>query len=1087
MSTTGNIAKQISGEKEFLIIDVSNNIGMKKPNNSNSFLKIYPYKNKTELYDERNFSLFSKIDKTTTKNKVYNYIIDSFNKILTDLKDTYLNSTSAGKETIIETLNKIYTSTLRNPIAITNSNNIYDDIKDSVENDSENYKNIFSLLTFFSIYKNERGGSLGVRDLDEVFLFLDQFHITKTIIRYSSNETSPVSYSQIRKLYDSGNITEKDTKLLLYRMFLTNNDSGENSFNDITEQLCQSYINVLNEMYSNSTTDKFISLDGLPDVKYKTTYSKNGTISANDNYKKIENYTSVKWKALIAEYKELATDVVVNGKSEDDLTTLKNKILNDSIDPSLNTNRIIYLPTSKKKSCHLSNDFIDSMKNVENKDQVLVEFCILNIFNLSSGTQLSYDASTYSNVKYKSFEPLRTDNKSITEIGNNGHLNYKKLLKYCISEADSYLTKIYEDIENVKKTKEARETQKSAYETYEIYQNYRLKKSALEKDFFYINNNHKNIKEIPDNYFVEIQFKCYEKEIADNNIKNLTEKWVYVTNRESTANKFSDTSLYSENYFSSFTMTDEAGVRKIELNLESVDDFNLETILLRSLRYQGISTDTENNIIDATNINSSRLANLNSSFRVRFGYKTTSTDVLKPKTFNDSSFIKRTTKSTPTVTTPWIGFKIIGLETNMIDKKNTFTVSGIENSGYIVDMLSMIIPSSSEYPKALSGESGTPENVIGTLASYLKTASNDKILILGDSENKIISGVNTENKNVYSYKTESINTGEDIRSDLNFDYFYNTSSETVQKIKDFTFYGEEDDEKIPTIRELLDKVIDYLPKRYYKIYKDSSDSVLKATNVTKEEYNSELKESNEFKGLKIESPKYNIIKKKCSVNGGLKEEKILIQFYFDGPYSSPDDRNLNDDVLRVYNYKNYNQSVIENINLESKLDFGMASSAVSILGGGNEIKFTPFSLNYKDGCKTSKAFGKKIDEPSLCLKDNYKYVDTGVDDETVSGNEATEDDYKLKSSEADLLFSSLSNFPYKGSITILGDPFYLFDNSMKPYDFEIYLNITKSKNIKMEELDKSFYSGIYNVGTIKHTMSSEGFTTELEIRKKTIG
>ena len=77
---------------------------------------------------------------------------------------------------------------------------------------------------------------------------------------------------------------------------------------------------------------------------------------------------------------------------------------------------------------------------------------------------------------------------------------------------------------------------------------------------------------------------------------------------------------------------------------------------------------------------------------------------------------------------------------------------------------------------------------------------------------------------------------------------------------------------------------------------------------------------------------------------------------------------------------------------------------------------------------------------------------------------------------------------YKGSITIMGDPFYCFDKFVQPYTYPIYLDFrlpvsqSWSNSSNTNKIGYShFMSGFYVVTKITHDINDSGFRTILEV------
>ena len=92
------------------------------------------------------------------------------------------------------------------------------------------------------------------------------------------------------------------------------------------------------------------------------------------------------------------------------------------------------------------------------------------------------------------------------------------------------------------------------------------------------------------------------------------------------------------------------------------------------------------------------------------------------------------------------------------------------------------------------------------------------------------------------------------------------------------------------------------------------------------------------------------------------------------------------------------------------------------------------------------------------------------------------------STPLDQIAYAYSQALYKGSITIMGDPFYCFDKFVQPYTYPIYLDFrlpvsqSWSNSSNTNKIGYShFMSGFYVVTKITHDISDSGFRTILEV------
>jgi hypothetical protein len=83
--------------------------------------------------------------------------------------------------------------------------------------------------------------------------------------------------------------------------------------------------------------------------------------------------------------------------------------------------------------------------------------------------------------------------------------------------------------------------------------------------------------------------------------------------------------------------------------------------------------------------------------------------------------------------------------------------------------------------------------------------------------------------------------------------------------------------------------------------------------------------------------------------------------------------------------------------------------------------------------------------------------------------------------------SNINETIAEGNITLQGDPFYFFDDKVKPFQYIINLVIKRpnyiDKNGDYVEGGKSYLSGLYRIKKITHAISAGSYTTNLEVIK----
>jgi len=88
---------------------------------------------------------------------------------------------------------------------------------------------------------------------------------------------------------------------------------------------------------------------------------------------------------------------------------------------------------------------------------------------------------------------------------------------------------------------------------------------------------------------------------------------------------------------------------------------------------------------------------------------------------------------------------------------------------------------------------------------------------------------------------------------------------------------------------------------------------------------------------------------------------------------------------------------------------------------------------------------------------------------------------------SDAIARNLNQQSLRGTIDIVGDPFYFFGQNFSPYFYSIYLKVDKTDYFKkdgtFQETYESPVTGEYTVNKITHKIDTSGYTTTLEISK----
>ncbi len=841
-------------------------------------------------------------------------------------------------------------------------------------------------------------------------------------------------------------------------------------------------------------------------------------------------------------------ETAIYGDGKDGLDNRANDIpRNAQIEFGEQTNELEYCKQKIDEFCKISGTVISKfvfvslfdIKKIDSSDYKLNNKYILQCSNF----KYSMKYSTTNQIMLIDGEYFYEYDKAYESLG-------KKVLSY-LNEIIKISGNLGEDEDRNDKTDKIAENFNS-YIKSRISDNY-----FTEKDYFYINDN--GIKRVPSNSFVDIEFRVPDYSEDDTKINVV---WIPVTSVRTHLNTENDADIvfnkdkgyreiHAGTYFDSLELTDNGGIKEISLNLKSVNDMNLEKIIFNSLsldnklKAKAASSDNIASYLDKM------LKDTDSNFRVRFGYRDVATNdpsnnetTITDSNNSDKGFLNRTRTYTKTVngkdTTyvkpvmvyPWTYFKITGLDSRIKDGDDTYSIKGISSGSYILDNMSLC-GISTNFSRESSDEDfrGTPKNVVGKLAKWITLASTDnsknkdrdittaRICFLGDEQGTIITDFNNlddkfESDYRYVLKGESFLSGGNIETIE--DKFFNASTNQVLNAKNFNITN---DVKMPSVKEIMDSLMKWLPDRVYYIAK--VENRIAALYIP---YDTIYKMGDFFGNnpYKTEKMSYQVIEadahiykdgedKGDSSEDGYFHKVYFIRMYFEGPgLSASKDGTIPNEYLRIYNYRSLQEQVIENVEISSTNDseFGNTVSSVMLLGSGTPVVFTYdkesgvtsnelTSVSNGDTISRNDVIGGKDEgmysswftskskaeiNPKL-VYNNSQYILSDV-----KGYENFDAISSMYEIEASRFFTDQQNKQYEGEITILGDPFYYFDSEVQAGKYEIYLQMNRVKNMKTYEIEESKYSGVYFIKGIRHNIDSTGkYLTTLSVVKRIFG
>lgn len=581
------------------------------------------------------------------------------------------------------------------------------------------------------------------------------------------------------------------------------------------------------------------------------------------------------------------------------------------------------------------------------------------------------------------------------------------------------------------------------------------------EDFFAVTNGTKKI--IPNSPFVSVQFKVFDtNEIARGKTEGY---WIDVATRKlnnfdvnGAYNKtFGSTNLVEDNYFISLTIEDNGGFRQCSLTLQDSTEKNLENIILNSIISSNIRSTPEGEEM---------IMNFppEENFRIRFGYGNESEgdDVVNEPDLQSENFINRTNDlRKPVCISPWLYFKIQNLNTDLTESGIVFNIQAYELSHLILDELK-ILQNNHEIKE-------TPLDTFHLLAKKLSKASKGYIRLVTSSGEFYDSEGVPKKPEYFDKKTV-------FPDEITFSY---DNSDYVHKINLFTMSEEdvadngENIAKYLSVSNLLDEYCKQVLPRFY--YEDNYQRVENQDVVyildpfdlnrpdMDDEYNNKIVE---FKEKNLVSNDYVWRHKEIPGEG------IYIYFEYKDEYKENNSKEIK---IRRYEYRNSLNNIIKNVNLSFNNQFGFLNFSVAIdTNGKNRV----FKFN-----KSDNEISLSTNPEELFVKDDdgFSFVSTGRTNLLPTPGSNTSGNVFSKAL-ARKVAEQVNKFIYQGTIELMGDPFYLFDESLSPIQYMIYLNVYK-KSTDGEKNNLSNMSGFYFIKKITHNITSSGYTTNLEVQR----
>lgn len=520
-----------------------------------------------------------------------------------------------------------------------------------------------------------------------------------------------------------------------------------------------------------------------------------------------------------------------------------------------------------------------------------------------------------------------------------------------------------------------------------------------------------------------------------------------------------DPSLWEEitfdpnNFFNEITVEDNSGYPSLDLSLTDKNYSYLENIIVKTM----VAQRTSNKLVenpepskDSTQyfeffIDKKKTANV----RVRIGYSEWDIDEYVSDTdFEGEEYKSRNNNKKPVIRSPWVYFMITGLDMNVTENGLQVSLKGRDPTGSFLDRATMI--------EKFAKLSGTPKNILDRIYDQIKEASKNAS---DDGNNKIEFQYIDE---PMMYKNRD--GGQEIEIMLG-------GKHLIEELEDGSIRERTSYKKIKQVlREVCSKVSPIM-------YAENGRKLPAPTDGSKEgeeidEKSEEMKESYPYT--------FSLVRQK---------DKDIVQFYYKDPRKELEQQ----PNIRTYAWGEHGLSIVQNVDIN-------ASQIFSYLN-------LPLITSGEDGDKgfyVSKA--KEVDEDS---KESEMDISLGgisnVSDALNSsefeftfasgGSNTSEFETNSESVTSEMaakrmmrtFTAQMNEVLTQGTITLQGDPFYFFDDKVKPFSYIINLVIKRpnyvDRNGEYIEGGRSYLSGLYRVKKATHSVSAGSYTTQLEVIK----
>lgn len=505
------------------------------------------------------------------------------------------------------------------------------------------------------------------------------------------------------------------------------------------------------------------------------------------------------------------------------------------------------------------------------------------------------------------------------------------------------------------------------------------------------------------------------------------------------------------NFFNEMTIEDNSGYPTLNLTLTDKNYTFLEDKVVQMMVAQRMS----NKLVENPNISKDDTGYFeffidkkkSANIRVRFGYSEEGLDdYISDPDMEGSDYAGRADSKKTVIKSPWLYFMVTGLDMNVTENGLQVTIQGREATGSFFDNATMI----QKYAKLR----GSPKNIINRIGEQIeessKAASEDGSPTI---EIKMVDEPKMYKNRDGGEEIEIMLGGKpNIKTDENGNQYVDTEYKKVKQI----------------FNEICSQVSPVM-------YDENGGSVPVSSDGSKEgkgvdDKSSKMKESYPYT--------YSFVRKK---------DKDVVQFYYKDP------RKTEQNKMRVYAWLEHGLSIIQNVDINVSQIFSYLNYSLMTYGDDGEKQlYVSSAKEPEEGNQTSEfdsSLGNISNVEKALESQDFDFTFTsGVKNTADSESSTDEVTPGMAAKRMMRRFQSIINENIaKGSITIMGDPYFLFDDKVKPFQHLINIVIKRpnyiDENGEFVEGGRSYLSGNYRVKKATHTISAGQYSTTLEVIK----